>query len=66
VEAWSNPVEDDNGGGCGPILVDGKPWPHAIGVAGPIAPDKHSIECGNDIQFAIRPGTIFRFDYWGP
>jgi len=29
-------VEDDNGGGCGPILVDGQIWEYEIGEAGEI------------------------------
>jgi hypothetical protein len=59
-------VVDDNGGGCGPIIVDGKVWPHKIGEAGPINPGRHKIECGGWIEFDIPQGVIFRFDYWGP
>jgi hypothetical protein len=59
-------VDDDNGGGCGPILLDGKPWPHAIHSAGPVEPGRHVIACGGDISFSIEPGTTYHFDYWGP
>ena len=59
-------VLDDNGGQCGPLIVDGKPWPHAIGVAGPIQPGTHRIECGGEIEFTVPSGTVFSFDYWGP
>ena len=59
-------VADDNGGQCGPLLVDGKVWPHPIGQAAPIAPGDHSIQCGSEIAFSIKPGTVYTFDYWGP
>ena len=59
-------VVDDNGGYCGPIKVDGKVWPHKIGEAGRIQPGNHTIACGGEIGFDIRPGVIYRFNYWGP
>ncbi len=59
-------VADDNGGGCGPIKVDGVQWPHAINEAGSIKPGIHKIACGGEIEFEIPVGTTFRFDYWGP
>ena len=59
-------IEDDNGGKCGPIIVDGKPWPHPLKVAGPISPGTHQLKCGSDIAISIEAGTIFHFDYWGP
>lgn len=59
-------VADDNGGGCGPILLNGKPWPHDIGVAGEIAPGIQTIECGGSMQFDVPQGVVFTFDYWGP
>lgn len=59
-------VMDDNGGLCGPIVVDGKIWPYKTGVPGKIAPGVHSIECGTGNSFTIPKGVIFRFDYWGP
>jgi hypothetical protein len=59
-------VADDNGGNCGPIRVDGDVWPHAVGRAGRINPGHHTIECGGTIDFDIRPGVIYKFDYWGP
>jgi hypothetical protein len=59
-------VIDDNGGACGPILVDGAVWPHPIGEPGPIDPGVHKIACGGEIEFTIPAKTVFRFDYWGP
>lgn len=59
-------VADDNGGACDRVLVDGKPWPHPVGEAGPIAPGPHSIACPGRVDFVIEAGTIFTFDYWGP
>ena len=59
-------ILDDNGGGCGPIQVDGQVWPHKIGVPGLISPGIHRIECGGELEFEIPPGVIFSFDYWGP
>jgi hypothetical protein len=35
-------ITDDNGGGCGPIEVDGKLWRHPIGKAGQIEPGRHT------------------------
>ena len=59
-------VDDDNGGKCGSILVDGRKWPHPLRTAGEIAPGRHVIACGGEIGFEIKTGTTFRFDYWGP
>jgi len=59
-------VIDDNGGGCGPIKIDGKIWDHPIGQPGKISPGTHVIECGGKIEFAVPVGVIFKFDYWGP
>ena len=59
-------VADNNGGHCGSIKVDGKTWSHPIGQAARIDPGRHIIECGGEIEFEIRPGVVFRFDYWGP
>ncbi|WP_374012754.1 hypothetical protein [Pseudoxanthomonas koreensis] len=59
-------VVDDNGGACGPLLLDGKPWPYKIGEPGRVPPGRHRIECGGRIEFDIPQGVIFKFDYWGP
>jgi len=59
-------IEDDNGGQCGPILVDGKEWNYGINVKAKIEPGIHTIDCGGEIEFEINKGTIFYFDYWGP
>jgi hypothetical protein len=59
-------ISDDNGGKCGPIIIDGKHWEHKINEEGQIAPGVHTIECGGEIQFKIPSGTVFSFAYWGP
>ena len=59
-------IINDNGGQCGPIYVDGKVWPHAIGKEAAITPGIHTIECGSKMEFEIPKGVIFKFDYWGP
>jgi hypothetical protein len=55
--------------GCAALRVDGKPWPHALGVPGPVPPGVRQIACAdgsNEIGFEVEPGTTFHFDYWGP
>jgi hypothetical protein len=59
-------VVDANGGACGPLLLDGKPWPYKVGETGPVSPGRHRIECGSLIEFDIPQGVVFKFDYWGP
>jgi hypothetical protein len=59
-------VDDDNGGKCGPLTVDGSPWLHKIGQPGAIEPGAHKIQCGGWIGFKIPSGVVFHFDYWGP
>lgn len=61
-------VDDDNGGACGPIFVDGRPWPYPVHVPGPITPGSHTTRCGDggDVAFVVGEGTTFHFDYWGP
>jgi hypothetical protein len=62
-------IDDDNGGGCGPIKIDGKEWPYKIHEIGPIEPGLHNISCGEGdrgIGFEIPKSTIFHFYYWGP
>jgi hypothetical protein len=59
-------IEDDNGGQCGPILIDGQVWEYPINKIGKIKPGIHTIECGGEIEFEIKEGTTFHFDYWGP
>ena len=62
-------VDDNNGGGCGAILVDRREWSHALHTPGAIEPGTHQISCGNVdhfISFDIAAGTTFHFDYWGP
>lgn len=59
-------VADDNGGQCGGIRVDGKPWAHTIGEAALIDPGPHRISCGGEIGFEIPKGVVYKFNYWGP
>jgi hypothetical protein len=59
-------VENDNGGKCGTILVDGKPWQHPIGTPGKVEAGRHTIDCGGEISVEIEPGMTFYFNYWGP
>ena len=59
-------VDDDKGGKCGPILIDGEKWPYQLHVSGLIEPGIHIISCGGEIEFEIEKGTTFYFDYWGP
>jgi hypothetical protein len=59
-------VDDDNGGQCGPIKVDGQVWPHKIGEAGQVKPGTHTIESCGEMKFDICPGVVYRFNYWGP
>ena len=66
-------IDDDNGGRCGDMVVDGELWPHPIGEARPIEAGRHSIHCGSpddrdtdSITFEIPDGVVFRFGYWGP
>ncbi len=59
-------VIDDNGGGCGPIRLDGEEWPLPTGEVAEISPGRHTIACGGEISFDIPEGVVFLFDYWGP
>jgi hypothetical protein len=59
-------VAELDGPACTTVYLDGKPWPHAVGVAGAIEPGEHEIKCAAPIHFIVRPGTVFRFKYWGP
>ncbi|MBI1424061.1 MAG: hypothetical protein GC149_11385 [Gammaproteobacteria bacterium] len=59
-------VIDNNGGKCGPLLLDGKPWKLPIGQVALIEPGEHVIQCGANINFTIPRGVIYKFDYWGP
>ena len=59
-------VTDDNGGQCGGIRVDGRPWNHPIGEAAAIDPGHHDISCGGEIAFDVPIGVVYKFNYWGP
>ena len=54
---------------CSQLRVDGKDWPWEEGVRRPISPGVHRIACGpgdSSIEFTVRGGETFNFDYWGP
>lgn len=59
-------VMDDNGGNCGPIIVNNEEWPYSIGERGSVNAGEQNIECGGVISFDIKKGTTFYFNYWGP
>jgi hypothetical protein len=59
-------IADDNGGQCGPMLVDGAVWPHRIDEPGPVRPGPHVIACGTEMSVQVDSGHTYRFDYWGP
>jgi len=59
-------IDELNGSACVRPLLDGRPWPHPVGVPGSVSPGKHRITCGGEIEFVIEPRTTFHFDYWGP
>tara|TARA_Y100000588_G_C13536116_1_gene619941 strand:+ start:221 stop:532 length:312 start_codon:yes stop_codon:yes gene_type:complete len=59
-------VIDNNGGKCGPLLLDGKPWELLLGEVAEIVPGEHIIHCGASISFVVPKGVVFKFDYWGP
>ena len=62
-------IDDDNGGGCGALLVDGQEWPHKVHERGPIQPGSHRMACGDTssfLSFDVEAGTTYHFDYWGP
>ncbi|VXC05724.1 conserved hypothetical protein [Pseudomonas sp. 8BK] len=59
-------IEDDNGGQCGPLLVDKKEWPYDLNQKGQVEPGEHSIECGTGMEIIIKEGKTYYFNYWGP
>lgn len=65
-------IEDNNGGDCGNIYIDGELWIYPLGHKGPIDAGRHSIICSEApeteglIYFEIIKGTTYRFNYWGP
>lgn len=59
-------VIDNNGGKCGLLLLDGKPWELPLGEVAEIKPGEHIIHCGASISFVVPKGVVFKFDYWGP
>ena len=56
----------EEGNGCETILVDGLEWSHDLKELGQIEAGIHTIDCNGKIEFEIKEGTVFRFDYWGP
>lgn len=59
-------VVDNNGGKCGPILLDGKEWAYPIGEKAKINPGRHTLKCGGEVSFDVPAGVLYEFDYWGP
>jgi len=59
-------IMDNNGGHCGPILVDGKAWKHSIGQIGEVQPGAHTVACNTELTININPGVVYHFNYWGP
>lgn len=59
-------IEDNNGGQCGPLLVDKKEWQHDFNVKGEVEPGEHIIECGTSVGIIIKGSSTYFFDYWGP
>jgi hypothetical protein len=57
-------IDGNNGGACGPILVDGKEWSFPVHAVGAITPGRHFVECGKKVGIEIKAGTIFHFDDW--
>jgi hypothetical protein len=53
---------------CSQLQVDGKDWPWDEGIRRPISAGVHQISCAGEssIQFTVREGETFNFDYWGP
>ena len=50
-------------------MVDGRERPPAIHSAGQIESGIHKIACGDPnhlIEFEVKTGATFHFDYWGP
>src|SRR5437773_11602153 len=59
-------VDDDNGGRCGPIKVDGQVWTTPLHSRASITPGVHEISCGSSAGFEVRERTTLHFNYWGP
>lgn len=59
-------IEDNNGGGCGPLYVNKKIWSHKLNKKGEVISGTNSIECGTKMSIIIKEGTTYYFDYWGP
>lgn len=61
-------VDDDNGGKCGEIRLDGDRWKAPLHQPGEISPGEHRLSCGEGpgVAFEVREGATFHFDYWGP
>lgn len=59
-------IEDDNGGECGPLLVDKKEWLHGLGSEGEVEFGTRTIECGTVLSITVQEGTVYYLNYWGP
>jgi hypothetical protein len=47
-------IDDDNGGQCGPIKVDGREWNHEIHAPGPIEAGVHRIRDSSKRDVSLR------------
>jgi hypothetical protein len=58
--------EELDGPACETVYVNGKVWPHKVGIAGRVEPGKTIAKCWGEIGFIVKPGHTFRVNYWGP
>ena len=61
-------VDEQDGPVCNTLYLDGHRWPHALHVAGKVAPGTHQIGCdstGATLAFEAKVGTTYHFNYWG-
>ncbi len=58
--------EELDGPTCRTVFVNGKAWPHKLGVAGEVKPGETVVKCSGEVGIVVKPGHTFRFNYWGP
>jgi hypothetical protein len=57
-------IDDPDGGApTSRFVLDGRPWPHAFGERGEIVAGCHDLD---EIEFCVKQGVEYHFDYWGP
>ena len=57
-------IDDNNGGHCESILVDGEVWSHPVKEPAQIEPGVHYIQCGSKVEVDIPEATLFHFNHW--